>query len=992
MIFFARTLFLIPAIVVAALTFSAAAQGPAINAAHGWSGDDRVYVFRDDQNYVRYIGKSIKSFEVSGPNRITNGAWEGLLFYRDKIRAAFHFHDELDNLIYYFLSDGRILAYDVIKDKIVGAPELIDPDLDGGPRPPSWATHICAALRWTDDKVILFLDTGEYLRYDTTTGMDEGYPKPVNDQNWPGLGSYAKKIRAAVRLNDSTAYLFLDDDRYIEYNIEKDQAAPGGPQMIGDSNWKNLNRTAKPSQKAPPPSITIRGDNDKSGFDITLDFRFAGPYFDDPVRRQALQAAAANWERVITSDFEDIPAGTVFEIEHPGGTKEIWEVTLEESVDDLLVFVFAYDFGFGSGTKASAGNILGSRNEGKPFQPWAGRIRINTNHSRPWFFDPTPESGDDLPSATHHDFISTTSHELGHILGFLMGDYDATGNHGENDTFIGSSAVAFNRGKPVQLEKASSHIARSQTWHLTRPSIDENLMNGASVVSGYRFRPTKLDVSMLQDLGYSVDMDAISPVYDMRHLVHPLQAEELAALKKSPAGYDEAVSHWVLEKKEHVHSAIQGRPLKFMPGKEGTFRDSLREKDGGLELDRGSFFYVDHRLPANGGGEKVNNYTIVTEIKLPASGVEYSLYNVSPYNYGDASASIDKRGNIGKLDGCSHWVFANRWYRIALVVTAEKREYFVDGVMYHSQKSGGVDGSFSLNAAGGSGKPLLTLFAGKESADAPIITRSVSLYPRALTQSQIRMMGAAGESPGAKPMSMKSPVDLTEVPQPKAGAMLKANYIDNIVDSEWSYDQPGESFTNRFSFKSDWTVKMIVIDNPNYRSGDVEAGFRWKPVGPNQIELYRDEDTVTLTFTSDSTFETTSLLGKAIQGRRYGEPKARGNYTSDLAGMVMNYIYWKKDGETNSSNSVQVFAQFMADGTIKPYLGKDEQGLWDQMTWKIHATNVVRLSHAVSDKEIFVHLFPPRSYSGEVGDYKAYVAFGSEGRNVQEFFVPPWVK
>ncbi len=932
----------------------------------------------------------IKSLEVSGPSRITDGAWEGLPFYRDKIRAAFYYEEQ--NKIYYFLSDGRISVYDVSKDKVVGVPALIDPDLIGGPRPPPYATHICAALRWTDDKFILFLDTGEYLQEDLLTGVDEGYPKPITDQNLPGLGSYAKKIRAAVRWNDSTAYLFLDDDRYIEYNIKLNKAEPGGPQMIGDSNWKNLNLAVESPPKAPPASITTRGDNDKSGFDITLDFRFAGPYFDDPVRRQALQAAAANWERVITSDFEEIPAGTVLHIEHPG-TKRKYEVTLEEAVDDIIVFVFAFDLG--GSTKASAGNILGGRNGGKPFQPWVGRISINSNGPRPWFFDPTPESGDDLPSATHYDIISTASHELGHILGFLTGDYDTTGNHGENDTFIGSSAVAFNRGEPVQLEKESSHLARSQSWHLTRPGIDENLMNGASVVAGYRFRPTKLDVSMLQDFGYSVDMDAVSPVYDMRHLVHPLQTEELAAIKKSPAGDDEAMSHWVLKKKEHVHSAIQGRPLKFMPGKGGTFRDSLRENDGGLELDRGSFFYVDHRLPANGGGDNVNNYTIVADIMLPSIGVEYSLYNVSPSNGGVAEAYINQQGQIGQGGYSEKHLAANQWYRIALVVTDKRRHYFVDGELYHEQGSSGIDGRFSLAAAGGSSVPLLVLFGGKETEDAPIITRSVSLYPHDLSESQIRMMGAAGGSPELGPESVDAPVDLTEVPQPKPGIVLEANYIDNIVDSEWSYDLAGESFTNRFAFNSDWTVKMIVINNPNYRSSDVKTGFRWRPVGPNQIELYRDEDIITLTFSSDKTFETTSLSGEAIQGRRYGEPKARESYTTDLAGMVMNYLYWKKEGQTNSNNLPdyeQVFAQFMADGTIKPYIGEDKHGLWDEMTWKVHAPNVVRLSHAVSNKEIFVHLFPPRSYSGEMGDYKAYVAFGSEGRNVQEFFVAPWVK
>ncbi len=241
--------------------------------------------------------------------------------------------------------------------------------------------------------------------------------------------------------------------------------------------------------------------------------------------------------------------------------------------------------------------------------------------------------------------------------------------------------------------------------------------------------------------------------------------------------------------------------------------------------------------------------------------------------------------------------------------------------------------------------------------------------------------------------------DAPKLRLPPQGVAFETNYIDELVDSEWSYDWEGESYTNRFAFNADWTVRIIVVDNPNYRTSDIQAGYSWRPIGPNQIAITGpgksefSSDAINLKFTSASSFETTSLGGKAIQGRRYGEAKIPVSYTEGLAGMVFNYLYWKRKGNTVTDFSTTyepVFGQFLADGKIKPYLRDDIHGVWDNVTWNVHAKNVVRLSNASTGKQIYLHFVAPRRDPGYPDrGHKPCVATGWEGNNMMGYFVVP---
>ncbi len=236
--------------------------------------------------------------------------------------------------------------------------------------------------------------------------------------------------------------------------------------------------------------------------------------------------------------------------------------------------------------------------------------------------------------------------------------------------------------------------------------------------------------------------------------------------------------------------------------------------------------------------------------------------------------------------------------------------------------------------------------------------------------------------------------------RPEPGVAIKTNHIDNLVGSEWSYDWKEESYTNRFAFNQDGTVRIIVVDNPSYRTGDVKAGMNWMPVGPNQVKLYNPgsffssgkypnfEEAIMLKFTSAKTFETTSLNGKAIVGRRYGEPGKGEDFTKDLAGKLLHYIYHESRGDkikNFSTNFEAVLALMQANGTLKPFQKEDVHGLWDNVTWKVSGTNVIRFYNASTKQELYMHLVASR-YTA----FKTYVAVGWNGNNVSGMLMKPW--
>lgn len=203
-----------------------------------WSDNKRMYFFRTDDEYVRFnmVTHETVTF-LDYPLPINNHNWSGMGSYGKLIRAAYKQGDHE----YIFLKDGTYLKYSIPSDEVVnGYPKDVNnhnwPGLGG------YGKSIVATLGYKDD-VYFFLADGRFIKYSRQADKAlTGYPKEVNNTTWPGLGSYGKSITAAFSdpAHPDYAYFFLDNNTYIKYDKQADKALSGYPKPMNNTTWPGL--------------------------------------------------------------------------------------------------------------------------------------------------------------------------------------------------------------------------------------------------------------------------------------------------------------------------------------------------------------------------------------------------------------------------------------------------------------------------------------------------------------------------------------------------------------------------------------------------------------------------------------------------------------------------------------------------------------------------------------------------------------------------------
>jgi len=124
---------------------------------------------------------------------------------------------------------------------------------------------------------------------------------------------------------------------------------------------------------------------------------------------------------------------------------------------------------------------------------WGGSIWINSNN--PWFYS-EDETG--LTSG-QPDFLTTVTHEIGHILGF--GEADSWFAQIDSGYFTGLASIA-EYGSVVPVGPYSSHWAEGTMSQ--RNGVNQETMMDPSTPYGVRQLPTVLDYAGFEDIGWQL--------------------------------------------------------------------------------------------------------------------------------------------------------------------------------------------------------------------------------------------------------------------------------------------------------------------------------------------------------------------------------------------------------------------------------------------------------------------------------------------------------
>ncbi|RYD43339.1 MAG: PEP-CTERM sorting domain-containing protein, partial [Verrucomicrobiaceae bacterium] len=150
----------------------------------------------------------------------------------------------------------------------------------------------------------------------------------------------------------------------------------------------------------------------------------------------------------------------------------------------------------------------------------------------------------------------------------------------------------------------------------------------------------------------------------------------------------------------------------------------------------------------NGGGNYINDYTLIMDIYSPGAAGWQALFNTDVANTNDADFYINTTGQlgIGELGyGASPVVSQNQWTRIAFVADLDGGivKYFVNGTLAHTRTGAPMtDGRFALYSNANAGADLLLFNEGISGVYThDLYVNSVAFTDATLSDSAIAALG-----------------------------------------------------------------------------------------------------------------------------------------------------------------------------------------------------------------------------------------------------------
>jgi hypothetical protein len=222
---------------------------------------------------------------------------------------------------------------------------------------------------------------------------------------------------------------------------------------------------------------------------------------------------------------------------------------------------------------------------------------------------------------------------------------------------------------------------------------------------------------------------------------------------QSLTAQDGLVGHWTFDNPSSLIEATIGSDLLLIGSHESVVGPD--SGNGAVNIGVGNYYVVQHNMTPNGGGSRVNEFTLVMDIKVSQLGRWYTLYQVNPYNTDDGEWFIDTRGKMGVLaTGYTEpLINIDKWYRLAITVKNGSRyDYYMDGKLVLKGQPSGIDDRFSFGTS-------VLLFADENEEDNPLDIAEIKIFSRALDDTEIESLGGFNYSEPNDPMEPVLSID-----------------------------------------------------------------------------------------------------------------------------------------------------------------------------------------------------------------------------------------
>jgi hypothetical protein len=197
---------------------------------------------------------------------------------------------------------------------------------------------------------------------------------------------------------------------------------------------------------------------------------------------------------------------------------------------------------------------------------------------------------------------------------------------------------------------------------------------------------------------------------------------------------------WKFDDPTNLLKAEIGIPLEVIGSQQSV--DGPKAGNKATQIDPGNFLIMNHGIAANGGGTKVNDYSIQIDFKVPEIGIWHSFFQTDPANSGDAELFTSTANSIGisEIGYSPKGIADNTWYR--MIVSVKSGEFFkvyVNGILWLDGAGRLPDDRFSLASS-------LLMFADNDAEDGTIICSELAIWNVPLDAAQaLSLGGVTGE-------------------------------------------------------------------------------------------------------------------------------------------------------------------------------------------------------------------------------------------------------
>ena len=217
-------------------------------------------------------------------------------------------------------------------------------------------------------------------------------------------------------------------------------------------------------------------------------------------------------------------------------------------------------------------------------------------------------------------------------------------------------------------------------------------------------------------------------------------AKSLLAQDINPNDWPTLTGYWKFQNNSNILQATVGNPL-VLQGTHQVVAGPV-SKDTAVRIGIGSYYKCYHDIAPNGGGDSVNEYSILFDFKILSLNKWHTFYQTDTTNANDGEFFI--RPNTGSGPGrigtattgyTQDSIIPNKWYRLVLSVKlGHYFRYYLNGNLIHEGDTQDIDDRFSLN-------PHILLFADNNQEDETIDVASVAIFSSALTSKEISNLG-----------------------------------------------------------------------------------------------------------------------------------------------------------------------------------------------------------------------------------------------------------